>query len=236
MTEETTKDREKNFDQAKQSKLALVDRKLIINPLYFLVVFIYIISRWEWTHWNAWKASAKILLRFRLIQWIAGAENFWSRSWNRVIDITGENPFNVYVVGTTVFSFAVYWIFGGMFTLMDLTLTPRALRRYKVQPQTNEPLDKRVLFSAIKTIVFNQIFVGIPLACIGYYLKKLKGFPENFREVPSFERVLVDLAVCILVDEIGFYYSHRLCHQSFLYKHVHKQHHLWQSPIAITAT
>lgn len=119
---------------------------------------------------------------------------------------------------------------------MDLTLSPHVLRKYKVQPQTNEPVDKKVLIDAVKIILFNQAFVGIPLAYVSYYLKKRNGFPEDFRAVPSFERVLLDLAVCILVDEIGFYYSHRLFHNKFFYKHVHKKHHLWQSPIAITAT
>lgn len=119
---------------------------------------------------------------------------------------------------------------------MDYTLSPSALRKYKVQPHKNEPVDKNLLFDAVQVILFNQVFVGIPLAYVAYLLKKVRGFPENFREVPSFDRVLLDLAVCILVDEIGFYYSHRLCHNKFLYKHIHKKHHLWQSPIAITAT
>lgn len=161
--------------------------------------------------------------------------NFWTELWNRIIDVTGENPFHIYVIGTTLFSFTVYWIFGGLFVLMDLTLKPEFLRRYKVQVNTNEPVDKRQLINAIRVIVFNQIVVGVPLTLVGYYLKSLKGFPENFRDVPEFSRVLVDLAVCILVDEIGFYYSHRLVHNKFLYKHIHKQHHEWQSPIAITA-
>lgn len=163
-------------------------------------------------------------------------ENFWSKLWNAVIDITGEDQFGIYIVWTTIFSFGVYWIFGGIFTVMDLTLSPQALRKYKVQPHTNDPLDKAVLFDAMKTILFNQFFIGVPLALFSYFTKKLKGFPENFREVPSFEKVLLDIFVCILVDEIGFYYSHRLFHYGFFYKHIHKQHHQWQSPIAITAT
>lgn len=166
----------------------------------------------------------------------AGTTRFWSTFWNKVIDLTGEDPFNVYVVGTITFSIIVYWTFGGLFTLMDVTLSPKALRRYKVQPQTNEPVDKAKLIDALKVVLFNQFIVQIPLAYVAYLLKKLKGFQENFREVPSFERVLLDLLVCILVDEIGFYYSHRLFHNKFFYKHVHKKHHLWTSPIAITAT
>lgn len=149
--------------------------------------------------------------------------------------MTGEDHFNVYVIGTTAFSFGVYWAFGGVFTFMDLFLSPKALRKYKVQPQTNEPVDKKILIDAIKVILFNQFFVAVPLAFLSYYLKKLKGFPEDFREVPNFPKVLLDLFVCILVDEIGFYYSHRLFHNKFFYKHIHKKHHEWQSPIAITA-
>lgn len=129
-----------------------------------------------------------------------------------------------------------YWLIGGLYLTMDMTLSPTALRKYKVQPQTNEPVDKDALIDAVKVILFNQIFVGIPLTIVSFYLKQRKAFPENFREVPSFEKVVVDLVVCILVDEIGFYYSHRLFHNKFFYKNIHKQHHLWTSPIAITAT
>lgn len=171
-----------------------------------------------------------------LAQWIFEADDFWGRSWNRVIDLTGENPFVVYVIGTTVWSMGFYWFIGGLYLLMDLTLSPQALRKYKVQPETNEPVDKAALFDAIKVILFNQIFVGIPMTIISFYLKKRKGFLEDFRAVPSFDKVFLDLLVCILVDEIGFYYSHRLFHNKFFYKNIHKQHHLWTSPIAITAT
>jgi methylsterol monooxygenase len=171
-----------------------------------------------------------------LIEYITGSANFWSNGWNRIIDVIGEDRFNVYVVHTTLFSSAVYWIAGGVFVFMDMTLSPKFLRKYKVQPNTNEPVDKAALIDAVKVIVFNQTVVGIPLTCLGYYMKKSKGFIENFRELPSFETVFVHLIVCILVDEIGFYYSHRLLHYKFLYKHIHKKHHVWQSPIAITAT
>lgn len=114
----------------------------------------------------------------------------------------------MYLYATTIFTFSVYWIFGGVFTLMDVTLKPTFIRKYKVQPETNEPIDNVKLIRAIKVILFNQIIVGVPLTFISYYLKMLKGFPEDFRDVPDFSRVLIDLFVCILIDEIGFYYSH----------------------------
>lgn len=42
-------------------------------------------------------------------------------------------------------TFAVYWIFGGIYTFLDVTNKPSALRRYKIQPGTNEPVDRKRL-------------------------------------------------------------------------------------------
>ena len=40
----------------------------------------------------------------------------------------------------------MYWIFGGIFTFMDLTNKPAFLRKYKIQPGTHEPLDTQKFF------------------------------------------------------------------------------------------
>jgi methylsterol monooxygenase len=50
--------------------------------------------------------------------------------------------------GTTIVTLAVYWIIGGMYTIMDITNKPAALRRYKIQPGTNEPVDPKRLMKA----------------------------------------------------------------------------------------
>ena len=75
-----------------------------------------------------------------------GTENFWTNVWNQIINITGDDNFNVFVYGTTILTFSVYWIFGGIFTFMDLTNKPAFLRKYKIQHGTHEPLDKQKFF------------------------------------------------------------------------------------------
>lgn len=57
-------------------------------------------------------------------------------------------------------------------------------------------------------VMINQIVVGIPAAVLAYKVMAIRGFPP-MRELPTFHWVLFQLAVMILTEETGFYYSHR---------------------------
>lgn len=121
----------------------------------------------------------------------------------------GDDEFNLMVYWTTGYTFMIYWVFGAIYTVMDLTNKPTFLRKYKIQPSTNEPVDTWRLIRVIMAVVFNQIFVGIPFAIASFYAMKFRGMP-NVRELPTFHWVLFEIGICILVEEFGFYYSHRL--------------------------
>lgn len=139
-------------------------------------------------------------------------------------------------MATAIYSiYFVYWFIGGIYLFFDLTEWPKTFRKYKVQQGTNEPLDRKMLITTIKVVLRNQTFITLPLLFISYQLKKAKGITIDLYAVPSFERAILDLAVCVIVDEIGFYYMHRLVHHKLLYKRIHKIHHEWTAPIAITA-
>ena len=61
---------------------------------------------------------------------------------------------------------------------------------------------------AVKLVLFNQIVVGGALTLVLYPLHIWRGCPFG-TELPSFHWVLFEIAIFTLVEEVGFYYSHR---------------------------
>lgn len=58
----------------------------------------------------------------------------------------------LWVFGTTIFTMLVYWTVGTLYTFMDLTNRPACLRKYKIQPGTNEPVEVRRLLKVMQSI------------------------------------------------------------------------------------
>ncbi|KAM7291468.1 fatty acid hydroxylase domain-containing protein 2 [Ixodes scapularis] len=173
-------------------------------------------------------------LTWHLQRFWGASGNFWQGQWDKVEAFFAGDEFAMGVWGTFAVTFMVYWVVGGLYTIMDLTGKPSFLLRYKIQDSAPYPVAGRRVGQVVLQVLFNQVVVGLPFGLLAHHLLLLRGYNRS-GELPTFHWVVFELTVCILVEEAGFYYSHRLLHHPRLYKHVHKQHHEWTAPIAITA-
>ncbi|XP_059622725.1 fatty acid hydroxylase domain-containing protein 2-like [Phlebotomus argentipes] len=160
---------------------------------------------------------------------------FTQSTWLKILRIIGKDGFTLWVTVPFIWTFVLYWTVGGLYLLMDITEKPAFLRKYKIQPGTNEPMNREKLTKLLKTVLFNQFVIGFPMAFLNWHVMKERVDMNVVELFPSPARILLDLIVCLLLNEIGFYYSHRLLHSRLLYKIIHKKHHEWTAPIAISA-
>ncbi|VDL79042.1 unnamed protein product [Nippostrongylus brasiliensis] len=134
------------------------------------------------------------------------------------------------VAGVTILNVCFYLI-NSIFIFFD-AFDFQWARKYKIQEEKKTSFSKYV--ESLKLILFNQ-FVTAPITCaLLHYPGTLTGVSYG-KTLPGWPTVLVQIVWCILVEEVGFYYSHRLFHHPKLYKHIHKIHHEWTAPISITS-
>jgi sterol desaturase/sphingolipid hydroxylase (fatty acid hydroxylase superfamily) len=94
---------------------------------------------------------------------------------------------------------------------------------------------KPKFWQAIRMSLFNQICVSLPYGCVVAYFELLP-IPSSPTETPpSFFTFIGHMVFILLVEEFGFYYSHRWLHTPFMYQHVHKAHHDFVSPFGASS-
>jgi sterol desaturase/sphingolipid hydroxylase (fatty acid hydroxylase superfamily) len=96
--------------------------------------------------------------------------------------------------------------------------------KYKVKIEKNT-LTIDLLYKTLKLVMINLLLIPI-ISYLSYPFIKIQ---SNF----SFFDFLY-FPLFIIVEEIGFYTTHRILHLPFFYKHFHKIHHEWKYPIALS--
>ncbi|XP_054754001.2 fatty acid hydroxylase domain-containing protein 2-like isoform X2 [Lytechinus pictus] len=164
--------------------------------------------------------------------WFASG-NFIARQWGVFYDYFDGNLAKM-GIALHCLSMLEHWLLGGLFLIIDLTGKPKFITRYKVQlDQTEIPAGK--LRRTLWTVFLNQTLYNIPILVALYYAAVWRGCGSTVDELPTFQTILYQIAVFTVVEEFGFYYSHRLLHHPWLYKKFHKIHHEWTAPIGLVS-
>ncbi|KAK5966872.1 Dietary restriction down regulated [Trichostrongylus colubriformis] len=153
------------------------------------------------------------------------------KAYSWIYDFFGGNEFLLNVVAGVGIVNIFFYLFNSAFVLID-TLEPSWSMRFKVQQSKKPTLSK--YSEALKLVLFNQFVTGVIVTALFHYPMKFTGVSFD-KKLPPVTTVLAQIVVCIFVEEIGFYYSHRLFHHPKIYKHIHKVHHEWTAPVSITS-
>lgn len=136
----------------------------------------------------------------------------------------------VFMYGTFAVHFLTFWLWSLLLAIVDLAHWPRFLYKHKIQATTH--VGVAGYGKCIAVVLFNQTCLSLPINWVMGSMYVDRGMSVDPNSMPSIPRVARDLFICIVVEEILFYYSHRLLHMPSIYKYIHKVHHAFPAPIA----
>ncbi|KAF8540823.1 C-4 methylsterol oxidase [Trichophaea hybrida] len=143
------------------------------------------------------------------------------------------NPLALELAGTTTALLLFLW-FPSCAYLLILYLFPNFSQKYKTQPSELLPTRQELVHCA--TIVLRNQLLGIILqTAVHIAILHLFDIPPYRISPPSVLKVARDLAFCVPLCEIIFYFFHQLLHKPALYRKIHKTHHSFTAPIALAA-
>ncbi|CAJ0602675.1 unnamed protein product [Cylicocyclus nassatus] len=153
------------------------------------------------------------------------------KAYGWVYDVCDGNELLINIIAGNLVTTSFFYLFNLFFVFID-AFEPEWSRKFKIQENKKATISKYV--ESVKQVLFNQLIVGGLTVAVFHYPMKLAGVSFG-KNLPSSQTVLLQILFCIVIEEIGFYYTHRLFHHPKLYKHIHKKHHDWTAPVSITS-
>lgn len=165
----------------------------------------------------------------------------WHALLDWYVDATGDVGFQYFgPVAVWVSQVVTYVICGVFFTSLDLWHRPERFYRTKLQPL--HPYDpfggprNPSLFATLLLVALAFAAELPALLAFQWITHRLGSGVRTLYSPPGWAEIAFAIVGLTICSEIGFYFTHRLLHQvPFLYRHVHKYHHQFRTPIALAA-
>ncbi|XP_069114134.1 fatty acid hydroxylase domain-containing protein 2-like [Argopecten irradians] len=127
-----------------------------------------------------------------------------------------------------------YFGTGFLFLIPDLTGKPKWMLKFKTQSPENYKVTVNDVGKVLRQLTINSLLIHLPFMFVYYYLQVWRGCDQTLG-LPALLPFIRDLSLCILLEEVTFYYSHRILHSPFMYKRYHKLHHDFTAPFGLVS-
>ncbi|KAH8430609.1 sterol desaturase family protein [Aspergillus melleus] len=149
--------------------------------------------------------------------------------WSNIVE--SYSPQSIEFIGTLAIQILTFWIPSLCYLLLDI-LFPTFSHRHKIQPAAKQPTRQTILH-CFYIVARNQLLTSLLHL---FQIHLLHHQPYRITSsLPSLPSLVYDFILSLLLREILFYYTHRLLHHPSLYSQIHKVHHKFTAPIALSA-
>jgi len=124
----------------------------------------------------------------------------------------------------------VYLFIGAIFILIEQM---GWLYKYKINKEKNTIED---YWKCFKNLMFNIFIIIPPMLFSGWpFLNNLFfDFTAPVENFPSLTTIVLHIVLCLYIEDIVHYIGHRFLHTRQLYKRIHKIHHEFEVPMALS--
>jgi len=141
------------------------------------------------------------------------------------------SEFHLFVSCTIAFHLIAFWPLCLALMYLDVTQSPQWLYKYKIQKKHKHGWNSYK--KTIQQAVISQI-VSVFFAMLVYFVTNALDWKVSIsEELPSPWTFLLHLVAFVIVEEIGFFYSHYAFHSKFFYKRIHAFHHQFTAPVGM---
>ena len=134
---------------------------------------------------------------------------------------------SILIAFTISANFIYFWAFNSVFFVIYYFKLFEEHRVQKSWPWEGDPEEWRKLkYETIKVLLTNQLVV-IPFLALLTNLRERETVRVD-HNYPEYFEIFWQICLCLLLEDFGFYWSHRILHHDKLYPHIHKIHHKYK--------